>query len=97
MYATVRRATFRPDSVEEVVRRVKETFVPALIASQGFVDFYMVSLGNGIVSTISVFETQSAAEEANKFFSDWARRDLVSFLQGPPDLAIGEVAVHVTK
>ncbi len=97
MYATVRRASFRPDSVEEVVRRVQESFVPAMTGSQSFVDFYMVNLGNGVISTISVFETEVAAEEANKFFSEWARRDLVSFLQGPPDLAIGEVVIHATK
>lgn len=97
MYATVRRATFRPDSVEEVVRRVNETFVPAMTASQGFLDFYLVSLGNGVISTTSVFESKAAAEEANTFFSEWARRELVSFLQGHPDLAIGEVLVHVTN
>jgi hypothetical protein len=57
----------------------------------------MVSLGNDVISTMSVFESEAAAEEANKFFSEWARRELVSFLQGPPDLAIGEVVIHATK
>ena len=97
MYATVRRASFRPGSVEEVIQRVNDSFVPAITPMSGFVEFYLIHLEHDMVSTITFFETQSGAQEANTFFADWAKRELTSFLQSPPELAIGEVAVHQTK
>lgn len=97
MHASVRRATFRPGSVAEVVQRVKDTFVPSLATMSGFVDFYLVSLEHDTVSTISVFETQAEAQEANSFFMNWAKQELGALLQAPPELAIGEVAIHATK
>jgi heme-degrading monooxygenase HmoA len=97
MYATVRRAKFRPGSIEEVIQRVNSTFVPSLATMSGFIDFYLVLLEQDAVSTLSVFETQSEAEKANTFFADWAKRELAPLLQGPPEIAVGEVAVHSTK
>lgn len=97
MYATVRRAKFHPGSVGEVVQRVNATFVPSLVTMPGFVDFYLVRLENDAVSTLSIFETQAEAEEANTFFADWAKRELASFLQVPPEIAVGEVAIHTAK
>lgn len=97
MYASVRRATFHPGSLEEVVQRVNDSFVPSLVSMSGFVDFYLVRLEHDIVSTLSIFETQSEAQEANTFFANWAKQELASLLQSPPELAIGEVVVHVAK
>ena len=97
MYATVRRAHFRPGVMDEVVQRVNDTFVPSLTTMSGFVDFYLVRMENDTVSTLSVFETQSEAEAANAFFADWAKRELASLLAGPPEIAVGEVAVHTAK
>ena len=97
MYATVRRAHFRPGSIDEVVQRVNTTFVPAVTSMSGFVDFYLVRLDNETVSTLSIFETQSEAEAANTFFADWAKRELASLLAGPPEIAVGEVAIHTAK
>lgn len=97
MYATVRRAKFHPGSVEEVIRRVKATFVPSVATVPGFVDFYLVRLENDAISTLSPFDTQAEAEEANTFFANWAKRELASFLQGPPEIAVGELAIHTAK
>lgn len=97
MYATVRRAHFRPGSMDEVIRRVNTTFVPSVTTMSGFIDFYLVRLDNDTVSTLSIFETQSEAEAANTSFADWAKRELASLLAGPPEIAVGEVAVHTAK
>lgn len=83
--------------MDEVIQRVNDTFVPAVNSMSGFVGFYLVRLDNDTVSTLSIFETQSEAEAANTFFTDWAKRELASLLQGPPQLAVGEVAVHSAK
>ena len=97
MFATVRRAKFRAGSIEEVIQRVNGTFVPSLTTMSGFVDFYLVRLDNDAVSTLSIFETQSEAEAANAFFADWAKRELAALLQGPPEITVGEVAIHTAK
>src|ERR1700730_14558066 len=97
MYATVQRAHFNPRSLDEVVQRVTDTFVPAVSTMAGFVDFYLVRLENDTVSTLSIFETQAEAQEANTFFADWAKRELASLLQEPPEIAVGEVAIITTK
>jgi hypothetical protein len=61
MYATVRRFEGVTDP-GEAGRRVSEGWVPLVKEVPGFVAYYWVDAGNGVVVSTSVFEGQSEAE-----------------------------------
>ena|SRR2546427_7769001 len=79
MYATVRRYEGVTDP-GEAGRRVKEGFVPLISDIEGFVAYYWVDAGNGVMTSTSVFEDQSGAEESNSRAADWVRDNLAALL-----------------
>jgi hypothetical protein len=95
MYASVRRYNVE-GSVDELMRRVDEGFVPIISKARGFLAYYCVDAGNGVAASISVFEDQSGAEESNRLAADWVRENLSSLLPNPPEITAGIVPVHKT-
>jgi hypothetical protein len=96
MYATVRRYEGVTDP-SEAGRRVNEGFVPLISQVPGFVAYYWVDAGGGVMISTSVFEDQSGAEKSNKRAADYVRENLASLLPNPPQTTAGEVVAHNTK
>lgn len=94
MYASIRRYNMDPGSVDELMRRVNEGFVPIISRGAGFMAYYAINAGDGVVASISVFETQAGAEESNRMAADWVKQNLASLLPTPPEITAGEVGVH---
>lgn len=90
MYATVRRYEGVTDPAE-AGRRVSEGFVPLISQVPGFVAYYWVDAGDGVMLSTSVFEDVAGAEESNRRAADFVRDHLVSLLPNPPQVAAGEV------
>ncbi len=97
MYAAIRRGKANPGSLNEVARRIQEGLVPTLRNAPGFVAYYFVHYGNDEGQSITVFETQVQVEEFQKRADDWARQNVASLMQGPPQSSTGEVLIHVAK
>jgi len=97
MYAAIRRGKANPGSVNEMTRRIQEGFVPSLRTAPGFVAYSFLDYGNDEVQSITVFETQVQVEAFQKRADDWARQNLASLMQGPPQPSTGEVLIHVAK
>jgi len=94
MYVSVRRYKMEPGSVDELMRRVEEGFVPIVSKGPGFVAYYALDAGDGVVASISVFEDQAGAEESNRMAADWVKENLAALLPNPPEVTAGEVRVH---
>jgi hypothetical protein len=69
MYATVRRYEGVTDP-GEAGRRVQEGFLPLISEVPGFVAYYWVDAGGGVMLSTSVFENQGGAEESNSRAAD---------------------------
>jgi hypothetical protein len=95
MYASIRRYEGL-SSIDEIVKRVEEGFVPIISEGRGFVAYYLVDAGDGIGATISVFEDQTAAEESNKKAAAWVKEKIAPLVPSPPQITVGEVRVHKT-
>jgi hypothetical protein len=94
MYASIRRYEGRSrETIEEIIKRVEEGFVPIISASAGFISFNFIDTGDGVVATISVFETKAAAEESNKASANWVKEALAEFATKPPEITTGEVMI----
>src|SRR5215204_7079966 len=64
MYAAVRRYEGVTDP-KEVRRHVEEEFLPLISEMPGFVAYYVVDAGEGVMVSTSVFEHQAAEEESS--------------------------------
>jgi hypothetical protein len=90
MYATVRRYEGVTDP-QEVERRVKEGFVPLISQIRGFVAYYLIDAGGGVMVSTSIYEDQAGEEESTRDAADYVREHLARFLPNPPQITAGEV------
>ena len=93
MYATVRRYEGVTDP-REAARHINEGFLPIISEVPGFVAYYWVDAGDGVMVSTSVFEDQSGAEESNRRAADFVQENLASLLPNAPQIAAGEVVAH---
>ena len=90
MYAVVRRYEGVTNPAE-AARRVREEFIPLLREVPGFVAYYVVDVGGGVIASTSVFQDQAGSEESTKRAADWVRENLASLIPNPPQVTAGEV------
>jgi hypothetical protein len=90
VYAAVRRYEGVTDPAEDR-RRVREEFVPLLKDMPGFVAYYEIDAGNGVMVTISVFEDQAGEEASTERATEWVRENEASISPKPPEVTAGEV------
>jgi hypothetical protein len=95
MHVAIRRYQMDPSSsVDEVMRRVDEGFIPIIKDASGFLAYYAVDSRLGTVTSVSVFENQAGADESNRMEADWVRENLASMLPNPPEITAGEVGAY---
>ena len=90
MYATIRRYEGVTNPVGDA-RRVREEFVPQLKDMPGFVAYYEIDAGNGVMATISVFEDRAGEEASNERAAEWVHENEASIAPNPPEVTAGEV------
>ena len=96
MYATVRRYEGVTDP-SEAGRKVNEEFVPLLSQIPGFVAYYWVDAGGGVMISTSVFQDKAGAEESTTRAAEWVRQYLAPLLPKPPQITAGEVVAYKAK
>jgi hypothetical protein len=96
MFATIRRY----DGVDqnrtvELTGKVNETLVPKLSNLDGFKGYYLIEAGNGIFSSLGLFETSEQADESTKVAATWLRdENLETAFPNPPKITSGKVVSH---
>jgi hypothetical protein len=96
MHATIRRY----DGVDqtrtvELTSKVNETLVPKLSKLPGFKGYFMIEAGNGVVSSLGLFETSEQADESTKLAASWIRDErLENAFPNPPKITSGKVVTH---
>lgn len=96
MFAAIRYYRTATDSVDEVVRKVQEDFVPVIKDTPGFVAYLVLAPRQDEIVAISVFEDQESAEESNKKAEEWVKQNLSELLPSP-EFAAGQVVVYDAK
>ncbi|MFF6950950.1 hypothetical protein ACFZAD_20135 [Streptomyces iakyrus] len=93
MHAVMRRYEGVTDPAE-AGRRVNEEFLPLLHQVQGFVAYYFVDAGGGVMVSTSVFQDRAGAEESTERARDYVRDRLAELLPNPPQVTEGEAVAH---
>jgi hypothetical protein len=97
MYVTVRRYEGVTDK-SEVIRQANEGFLPIISEMPGFVAYYFVDAGEGVIFSISVFEHQSGAEESTWRAGEYiGEHGLASAFPNPPQVTEGEIVAHKAR
>jgi hypothetical protein len=96
MFAAIRYYRTTSDAVDEVVRQIKEAFVPVMRDTPGFVAYFVLTPRQDEIVSVSVFEDQRGAEESNKKAEEWVRQNLRELLPAP-EFAAGQVVVYEAK
>jgi hypothetical protein len=96
MFAIIRRY----DGVDqnrsaELIDKVNDMLVPKLEKLSGFAGYYLIEAGNGVFSSLSLFETPEQGMESTKFVATWLRDEkLDTILPNEPKITSGKVVVH---
>ena len=96
MFATIRRYDgVDPNRTVELTGKVNETLVPKLSKLQGFKGYYMIEAGDGVISSVAIFETSEQADESTKLAASWIRDEkLETTFPNPPKITTGKVLTH---
>jgi hypothetical protein len=99
MFATIRRyEAIDQGRTSELVKQADETLVPSLSDLPGFSGYYLIEAGDGVMSSISFFDTSAQADESTRLASNWVREQkLETALPNPPTITSGEVVAHKTS
>src|SRR3954452_21989349 len=76
MYTTIRKYRTDPQSMDEIVRKIEDSFKATVSAEPGFSGYYVVAGGDGVLVTISVFEEQAGAERSTDRASTFIKEEL---------------------
>ena len=93
MYTAVRLYRVSPGSIDEMVQRVKEEFVPVIKQVPGFIAYYGVQVGDGELVTISMFEDRAGAQESTQRAANWVPQNVAMFVLGPAEVREGQVVM----
>jgi hypothetical protein len=96
MHATIRRyESVDPTRTAELTKKVSESLAPKLSKLPGFDGYFLIEAGNGVMSSIGLFETAAQAEESTRVAADWVRDEqLESLLPNAPRVTTGEIIAH---
>jgi hypothetical protein len=93
MHATIRRYEgVDATRTDELSRKVTETLVPQLQKLEGFGGYYLIEAGNGVFSSVGLFENPEQTDEATKLAAAWVTDEkLESALPNAPKITSGKV------
>jgi hypothetical protein len=96
MYATIRRYEGCDKlRTTEIVKKAQDGLLPRLSEMPGFSGYYLIDDGNGVFSSVSIFDTETHAVESTLVASTWAREQkLETALTEPPRVTSGQVVVR---
>jgi hypothetical protein len=98
MFATVRRYEGVDASrTDELTEKVNDSLMPRLSKLPGFGGYYLIEAENGIMTSVSLFETAAQADESTNLVRGWLQDEqLEKALPNAPKITSGEVIAQHT-
>ena len=96
MYVAVRRYEGVSDP-QKLAQLAQEGFVPIISEIPGFVAYYWVDAGDGVMVAISVFEHKDAEEQSTFRAGEFVEEHEAPLMPNPPQVTAGEVVAYKAK
>lgn len=99
MHATIRRyESIDQSRKSELVKKVDETLLPTLSELPSFNGYSLIDTGNGVMTSVGLFDTAEQADESTRIAGSWLREHkLETALPNPPKVTSGPVVVNKTR
>ena len=99
MHSTVRRYEgIDQTKMDELTQKVTESLMPTLSKLPGFNGYYLIEAGNGVFTSVGLFDTSAEGDESTRVAANWVRDEqLEMVLPNPPKVTAGEVIAHKTN
>ena len=99
MYATHRRYEGIDQSrIEELTRKVNDGLIPRLSEMPGFQGYFLIEAGDGVVKSMSLFDTAIHAEDSSRVAAEWTQEEkLEQLIPNAPKVMTRKVLAHQTK
>ena len=96
MFATIRRYDgVDQNRTTELTSKVNETLMPKLTNLPGFKGYYLIDAGNGVFSSLGLFETPEQGLESTKLVTTWIREEkLETILPNEPKITSGKIVAR---
>ena len=96
MHATIRRYEgVDAARTNELTAKVNETLVADLRKLPGFAGYYLIEAGNGVFSSLGLFETSEQADESKALVTKWiSDENFNSVIPNPPKITSGKVVAQ---
>jgi hypothetical protein len=96
MHATIRRYDgVDQNRTTELTTKVNQTLVPKLSKLPGFKGYFLIEAGNGVFSSLGLFETPEQVEESSKVVTGWIRdENLSTLIPNEPKITSGKVVAR---
>jgi hypothetical protein len=97
--ATIRRYEATDQNrTSELIKKAEDGLIPRLSELPGFNAYYLIDAGDGVISSVSFFDTAEHTEESTRVASNWVRQEnFEQALPNPPKITSGQVVVHKTR
>ena len=73
---------------------MEEGFIPIISEIPGFVAYYWVDAGEGVMVSTSVFEHKDAEEESSWRAGQFTAEHIAPLAPNPPQITAGDVVAH---
>jgi hypothetical protein len=96
MFAIIRRHDgVDQNSTTELTSKVNETLMPKLNKLPGFKGYYLIDAGNGVFTSLGLFETPEQGMESTKLVATWIREEkLETILPNEPTITSGKIVAR---
>jgi hypothetical protein len=99
MHASIRRyESIDQSRKSELVKKVDETLLPKLTELPGFNGYSLIDAGDGVMTSVSFFDTAAQADESTRVSSSWVREQkLETALPTAPTITSGPLVVDKSR
>jgi hypothetical protein len=99
MHATIRRYDgVDQNRITELTGKVNETLVPKLRTLPGFKGYYLIEAGNGVFSSLGLFETPEQGQESTRVVTNWIHDEkFETLMPNEPKITSGKVIAQSNK
>jgi len=96
MFAIIRRHDgVDQNRTTELTSKVNETLMPKLNELAGFKGYYLIDAGNGVFTSLGLFETPEQGTESTKLVATWIREEkLETILPNEPTITSGKIVAR---
>jgi hypothetical protein len=99
MNVTIRRyESIDQSRKSELIKKLDENLLPTLSELPGFNGYSVIDAGDGVMISLSFFDTAAQADESTRVAASWLREQkLDAVLSSAPRITSGDVVVHKTR